>query len=522
VRGERHARSALLSQIVAAIRLAPKNTAFLGDGTSMAATSCESSHTDARWRDLLSGRNAIYSLTLGGSVALHALNIYIVTTIMPSVVSDIGGLDFYAWSTTAFVVASIVSASLTARIFQQAGPRHAYALAAMLFCLGTTICALAPNMAALLLGRTIQGFGGGLLYALTYAVVRVVFPERLWARAIGFESVMWGVSTLIGPAVGGIFAELGEWRMAFWSMVPFGIVFGATAFVILPTRVDDDQARERLPWPQLIALSAAVFVLSAGSIGGNLLWTAGGMCLALVLLMAMFIIEGRSSSRLLPRGALRFTTPPGAIYVTAALLMIGMQSEVFVPYFLQVLHDQSPLIAGYLAALMAMGWTVGAIVTAGWADEAERRVVVSGPAISLLGLLLMTVFLPVAIPPGWRTLLPICCGLWFVGLGIGAAWPHMVTRIYQAAPADERDLAAGAITTVQLASSALGAACAGMIANLAGIASATIPDVSAAAFWVCALLAVAPLLGVLTARRIIANTRSTDTGPQMATSARVL
>jgi MFS family permease len=470
-------------------------------------TSSESSHTDARWRDLLSGRNAIYSLTLGGSVALHALNIYIVTTIMPSVVSDIGGLDFYAWSTTAFVVASIVSASLTARIFQQAGPRYAYALAAMLFCLGTTVCALASDMAALLLGRTIQGFGGGLLYALTYAVVRVVFPERLWARAIGFESVMWGVSTLVGPAIGGIFAEMGAWRMAFWSMVPFGLLFGAMAFVILPTRVGSDQGRERLAWPQLVSLSAAVFVLSVGSIGGDLAWRAGGMCLALVLLVAMLIIEGRSSSRLLPRGALRFTTPLGAIYVTAALLMIGMQSEVFVPYFLQVLHDQSPLIAGYLAALMAMGWTVGAIVTAAWTDEAERRVVVSGPAISLLGLILMTVFLPIADLPDWRTLLPICCGLWLVGLGIGAAWPHLVTRIYKAAPADERDLAAGAITTVQLASSALGAACAGMIANLAGIASATPADVSAAAFWVCALLAVAPLLGVLTARRVVADAR---------------
>lgn len=458
---------------------------------------------DARWRDLLSGRNAIYSLTFGGSVALHALNIYIATTIMPSVIADIGGLDFYAWSTTVFVVASIVSAALTTRLFQQAGPRQAYAIAATLFCVGTMICAIAPNMAVLLLGRFIQGFGGGLLYALTYAVVRIVFPERLWARAIRFESMMWGVSTLIGPAVGGLFAESGAWRAAFWSMLPFGVIFGAMAFAILPARVENDQPRDRLAWPQLVALTVAVLVLSVSSIGGDLWWMVSGAGAALALLIVMAIIEGRSAPRLLPRGVLRFKTPLGAIYATAALLMIGMQSEVFVPYFLQVLHDQSPLFAGYLAALMAIGWTLGAIVTAGWTGRAERYVIISGPMISLVGLILMAVFLPAASSADWRRLVPICLGLLFVGLGIGAVWPHLVTRIYQTAPKDEQELAAGAITTVQLAASALGAACAGMIVNLAGIATAGATGASAAAFWLCVLLAFAPLVGVLTAYRIV-------------------
>lgn len=458
---------------------------------------------DARWRDLLSGRNAIYSLTFGGSVALHALNIYIATTIMPSVIADIGGLDFYAWSTTVFVVASIVSAALTARIFQQAGPRRAYAIAATLFCVGTMICAVAPNMAVLLLGRFVQGFGGGLLYALTYAVVRVVFPERLWARAIGFESMMWGVSTLIGPAVGGLFAEVGAWRAAFWSMLPFGLLFGAMAFAILPAHAENDQPRDRLAWPQLIMLTAAVLVLSVSSIGGDLWWMVGGAGVAIVCLIVMAIVEGRSGSRLLPRGALRFTTPLGAIYATAALLMIGMQSEVFAPYFLQVLHDQSPLSAGYLAALMAMGWTLGAMITASWTGGVERIVIISGPMISFVGLILMAAFLPDASSADWHRLVPICLGLLFVGLAIGAVWPHLVTRIYLTAPKDEQDLAAGAITTVQLAASALGAASAGMIVNLAGITTAGTTGASTAAFWLCILLAFAPLVGILTACRVI-------------------
>ena len=174
---------------------------------------------DARsgWAALHSGRNAVYSIILAGGVTLHALNIYIVTTILPSVVGEIGGLEYYAWSTTLFVVASILGAALSSRLLDRLGPGHAYASATALFVTGALICAVAPAFPVLLAGRFVQGLGGGLLYALAYAVIRLVFPEALWSRAIGVISAMWGVSTLIGPAVGGVFAELSIWRAAFWS-----------------------------------------------------------------------------------------------------------------------------------------------------------------------------------------------------------------------------------------------------------------------------------------------------------------
>ena len=104
------------------------------------------------WGDLLSGKNAIYALALAGGVMLHAVNIYIVATILPSVVRDIGGLDYYAWSTTLFVAASILGSALSARLLRGAGPRGAYGVAALLFAAGTLVCAVAPTM-PVLLGR---------------------------------------------------------------------------------------------------------------------------------------------------------------------------------------------------------------------------------------------------------------------------------------------------------------------------------------------------------------------------------
>ncbi len=169
----------------------------------------------AGWATLLSGSNGLRSLALAGGVILHAVNVYIATTILPSVVEDIGGIDYYAWNTTLFVAASILGSALSARLLISAGPRGAYIIAALVFAIGTLICAFAPSMPVMLTGRVVQGLGGGFLFALSYAMIRLVFSEALWPRAMALVSGMWGVATLTGPAVGGIFAELGVWRAAF-------------------------------------------------------------------------------------------------------------------------------------------------------------------------------------------------------------------------------------------------------------------------------------------------------------------
>ncbi|BCQ43581.1 hypothetical protein ERHA55_11080 [Erwinia rhapontici] len=115
-----------------------------------------SSH-EGNWGDLLSGKNAARSIALSGGVALHAINIYIATTVLPSVVKEIGGLHLYAWNTTLFVVASILGSALTSRTLSRTGSRGTYAIAILLFIAGSLLCALAPSMLMMLLGRTVQG-----------------------------------------------------------------------------------------------------------------------------------------------------------------------------------------------------------------------------------------------------------------------------------------------------------------------------------------------------------------------------
>ncbi|MCH4870210.1 MFS transporter [Pseudomonas sp. TMW22089] len=457
------------------------------------------------WAALLSGANGVRSLALAGGVILHAVNVYIATTILPSVVRDIGGIDYYAWNTTLFVAASILGSALSARLLARTGPRGAYISASLVFAAGALICGLAPSMPVMLLGRFIQGLGGGFLFALSYAMIRLVFDESLWPRAMALISGMWGVATLVGPAIGGIFAGFGVWRAAFWSLIPVAALFALLAATVLPGRSADRAPGSPLALAQLLFLTAAVLAVSAGSVSPELSHNILGLGAAVILTALLIRSERRARHRLLPDGAFRISTALGALYATMSLLAVAVTSgEIFVPLFLQVLHHQSALVAGYLAALMGAGWTLGSVASSGASGAGIRRAILAGPILGLVGMLMLAVLMGSPSSGDWLAVMPICLALVAIGLGVGLAWPHLLTRVFQAAPAGEQDLTSASITTVQLFATALGAALAGMVANLAGLTEpGGIAGTMSAAGWLFGVFALAPVIGVFTALRVI-------------------
>ncbi len=462
------------------------------------------------------------SIALAGGVALHAINVYIATTILPSVVADIGGLDYYAWNTTLFVVASIVGSALAARAMGWVGPRAVYMSAGLVFAAGTLLCATAPAMSSMLAGRVIQGFGGGLLFALSYALIRLVFAETLWPRAMALVSGMWGVATLIGPAVGGIFAQVGAWRFAFWSLLPATGVFMVLALLVVPKRGDSASLDTGVPLKQLALLSAAVLALSISSIRPALVWNFVGIVAALSLTVLFVVVERKADCRLLPRQALEPSAPLAALYLSLGLLAVAVTaSEIFVPLFLQVLHDQTPLIAGYLAALMAGGWTVASIASAGATGRQVRRSIGVSPVLAGIGMVALAALVPLRTSGSWISLAPMGLALFVVGFGVGLAWPHLLTRVLQVAPAEEQALASSSITTVQLFATASGAALAGVVANLSGLGEANGSiGTSQAAFWLFAAFAAAPMMAIVTCARVARDMR--HRGPDVASSGIVL
>ncbi|MCC7276393.1 MAG: MFS transporter [Alphaproteobacteria bacterium] len=466
------------------------------------------------WRELFGGGHGGRAVALAAGVTLHAINIFVAATIMPSVVADIGGLAWYAWNTTLFTVGSIVGAAGSAELLARQGVRSAYRMGTAAFAAGTLVCALAPAMPVLLAGRTLQGLGGGVLFALSYAVIRLVLPQPLWPRAIALVSGTWGVAALSGPFVGGIFAQIGHWRLAFWTVIAATAAFALLCARVLPPATaapPGGSSGMRFPVRRLALLAGAALAISGASVVPSLAVNAAGVAVALALLAGMVRLERRATVRLLPADAFRPRSPLGAIYLTMALIISGTNCIVFVPYLLQTVHGLSPLAAGYLTVLQALGWTVGALISAGLGEGRARKAVVFGPMVTMLGLAGLAVRMPI---PGDGTLLhvaSIAAILPLVGLGIGIGWPHLLTRVMTVAAEGERGLASSSISTVQLVASAFATALAGVIVNLAGL---TVPGgrvgAANAALWLFGCFAVSSLLAVLSAASLARRMRRLD------------
>ena len=450
--------------------------------------------------ELVTGRNALRSLALAGGVALHAINVYVATTIMPTIVQSIGGLTYYAWNTTLFVVASILGSASSYRLIDRLGPRRAYLYALMVFCTGSLACASAPAMWWLLIGRTVQGLAGGVLLALSYALIRMVYEPRLWPRALAFVSAMWGVATLSGPAVGGLFATLGWWRPAFLSLLPVAAGLAALVGRLVPAGAPESPSGGGVPWAKLGMLACSVLAISVGSLSTQLSWHVAGVAAGLALAAWMSVIDRRGAPRLMPTGAYSTRSVLGASYLTMAMLVVGLTSEIFVPYFLQAIHGRSPLVAGYLTAVMAGGWTLAALLFSGRTGVAVIRLVQGGPVVTTVGLAALALLMPH--PAGAMAFAVLCAALLAVGFGIGMCWSHLVTRVFRSAPAGEENLASGAVTTLQLYAIALGAALAGMVANAGGLAEpGGLEGARSASAWLFGSFALAPALAVWSARR---------------------
>ncbi|MFT3980649.1 MAG: MFS transporter [Ferruginibacter sp.] len=254
------------------------------------------------WRDLFQTGGLALAIISAGTT-LQAMEAFIITAMLPTVVADIGGLELFAWTTTVFVVASIVATLFAAVRPRSVGPRGGYMIAASAFAIGSIVCGFAPSMIVLLAGRLVQGFGAGLLIAQATSMFRIVFPERLWPRAMALNATIWGVGTMVGPALGGVFAEIGHWRWAFLGIVPVAALVIVGAWRVLP---DTSESRPPVHLP-VIADPArhrhrARRSRSRASSPTTRRWLALLIALALAGVVLLGLADTFSRSRLLPEG----------------------------------------------------------------------------------------------------------------------------------------------------------------------------------------------------------------------------
>jgi MFS family permease len=449
------------------------------------------------WGDVgADGRWPAFALVCLGTW-LQAADALVTVTILPSVGAQLGGYAYFGWAIAGFYTGCILAGATAGRLSQRLGLRTATVAAGLVYSAGCLMSALAPNIGLFLLGRLVQGVGAGWVSGLGFVIVGVVFPERHLVKVLAAISAMWGAATFVGPLVGGLFAEAGHWRGAFWAFAAQAAAFSLAAAWLL-RRSGPQREAPGAPLAQVAVLAGAVVALAAA----GLMHSAGGAAAVgaagLALLWLALRIDARARVQLLPRRAGDLSTVVGQGYAALfALPAAAIGLSAFGPAILQTLRGLSPLQAGYVVAVEALGWTAAAMAASRAGPRWAGRLIVIGGALICACVAAFSVALVRA------PLAAVVALAALQGAGFGLSWGFISQRILGALGEDERPIGSSALGAVFQAGTAAGAALSGAAANLAGFAGGLDAQAArAAGFWVFAASVPVAVAGAWAAWRL--------------------
>lgn len=335
----------------------------------------------------------IGALLLG--LLLAALDQTIVATALPTIVSDLGGLEHLSWVVTAYLLASTAATPLWGKLGDQYGRKRLFQIAIVIFLIGSALCGTAQDMGRLIAFRAVQGLGGGGLIVLSMAIVGDLVPPRERGRYQGLFGAVFGATSVLGPLLGGVVTEQLSWRWVFYVNLPVGVV--ALAVIAAALHIPRRRAHHVIDYlgTFLIAAVATCLVLVA-SLGGTT-WRWGspqiiGLAVLGVLLAVAFVaVERRAAEPVLPLKlfGIRTFTLAAVISFIVGFAMFGAMT--YLPTFLQVVHGISPTLSGVHMLPMVIGLLLSSTLSGQIVSRTGRWKVfpVTGTAVTALGLLFL-------------------------------------------------------------------------------------------------------------------------------------
>jgi EmrB/QacA subfamily drug resistance transporter len=386
----------------------------------------------------------IGALLLG--MLLAALDQTIVATALPTIAGDLHGLSHLSWVITAYLLASTVSTPLWGKLGDLYGRKTFFQASILIFLVGSVLAGLAHSMLELIAFRAVQGIGGGGLLTGAQTIVADVVPARDRGRYQGLFGSVFGVTSVIGPLIGGFFVDNLSWRWVFYVNLPIGVVALAVVAAVLPRQVSRVQHRIDYLGTVLLAGAATSLVLLTSLGGTTYPWSSAPILImgaAAVILGAAFVrAESRTAEPVLPLHLFRnrVFSAASAVGFVVGFAMFG--AIAYLPQYMQIVKGASPTISGLrllplMAGLLVTSITTGRLVSR-WGRYRVFPIV--GTAVMTLGLYLLS-HLGVA-TGDWLSSLYMLV----LGAGIGASLQVLVVAVQNAVGYDDLGAATGGAT----------------------------------------------------------------------------
>ncbi|MFI7386621.1 MDR family MFS transporter [Streptomyces sp. NPDC049813] len=391
------------------------------------------------------------------AVLLAALDQTIVSTALPRIAGDLNGFDDIAWVSAAYLLASTAVTPLWGKLGDMLGRKRLYLTATSVFLVASVACGLARNLPELIGARVLQGVGGGGMIVLTFALVGDIVAPHERGRYQGMFGSVYGVASIVGPLLGGVFTDQLSWRWAFLINLPVGVVALAVAARALPAATRGARARVDVLGATVLAAIATGLVLIT-SFGGRWGWTSpaiAGLIVATLALAALLPpVERRAAAPVLPPAMLGSRTVVFSSLIGFLANAAMFAVLVYLPTYLQIVHGVSATLSGVFMLPLVAGLVISQTLAGRWAAHVERlrAILLAGLTANLAGLLLLGTI-------GAATPTPLLGGYFLItGIGIGMVPMVVLTTVQNSVPATDLGAASAVVTFARSIGAAFGVA----------------------------------------------------------------
>ena len=367
---------------------------------------------------------------------LAALDQTIVSTAMPRIIADLGGFDRYTWVTTAYLVASTVAVPIVGRLTDIYGRKIFFIGGISVFILGSVLAGMSESMTQLIAFRAIQGLGGGVIMANSFVAIADLFPPEERGKFQGFLGVVFGMSSVIGPTLGGFITDNFSWSWIFLINVPVGVPVLLLIAWLFPKITPEVESR-KLDYAGMVTMILAVTpILLALSWGGvQYAWVSpqvlGFLAFGLAMGVAFVVIESRTDSPIMPLEIYRNQMVAVSLFATF-LTGFGMFGAIiFIPLFFQGVLGASATSSGSFLTPMMLGIVFGATLSGQLLSRTGghyRIQAIIGTGLMLLGAILISTMNP-------ETGFVRAVGYIIVlGVGLGTTFPTFTLSVQNSVP----------------------------------------------------------------------------------------